>query len=228
MRQTRSLAGRGAQKRDTDTSAIVSLANNASNDPPCWGGEAVERARKALTYGGEYILGTGDYAPKPDGTDLPWTIKAGRKGSDCAGFAICWAWKLRRHRPGFNMGPWATVSDDINCNSALEDGLHKQDLFYTLNEGACVQPGDLLLYPTIRVTVNGTTKKFIGHVGLVERVPVGFNYGAWGVLDIIQCHGPNGRSPGVVRTDGGTWVRHDALWGKPEHRTRVVRPKERP
>lgn len=196
------------------------------SDPRCSFGEAVDRARSIVGKGGQYILGTGDYVPSQKG-DLPWTTRNGKAGSDCAGFAICWAWKLRRHRPGFNVGPWATVSEDINCNSAMEDGLHKQELFNTLDEGAHIIPGDLLLYPTITVKVNGTTKRFIGHVGLIERIPSGFKYGDWGSLGIIQCHGPNGHTPGVVRTDGGTWVRHDGLWGKPEHRTRIVRPKER-
>ncbi len=179
-----------------------------------------------------YLLGTGDYAPdKKTGKDLPWTKRDGRLGSDCAGFAICWAWKLQRHRPGFNVGSWASVSEDINCNSALEDGLHLMELFTTLPEGSCIQPGDLLLYPTIRLKVkNGAkteTKTFIGHVGLIERIPIGFRYGNWSALSIIQCHGPNGFVPGVVRTDGSIWMRHDINWGKLEHRTRVVRPHER-
>lgn len=192
----------------------------------CSVGEAVDRARSMVDNGGQYILGTGDYRPN-DNEDLPWTFRNGKKGSDCAGFALCWAWKLQRHRPGFNVGPWASVSEDINCNSALEDGLHRQELFVTLPEGSCVQPGDVLVYPTITVTVDGKRKRFIGHCGLVESVPVGFTYGNWDGLSIIQCHGPNYRSPAVVRTGGRTWVRHDSLWGKLEHRTRVVRPKER-
>lgn len=195
-------------------------------DPKCDLHEAVARAQSIVGKGGEYILGTGDYDPKAK-TDLPWTQKGGRSGSDCAGFAICWAWKLHRHRPGFNKGAWASVSDDINCNSALEDGLHLQELFKTLSPGSCVHPGDLLLYPTIVVNVNGTKKKFIGHVGLIERVPADFSYGDWERLTVIQCHGPNGRTPAVVRTDGHVWENHDALWSKLEHRTRIVRPKER-
>lgn len=202
-------------------------------DPKCSAGRAVDRARLMVNAGGQYILGTGDY--KPNGSkDLPWTAYwkktspwYNKQGSDCAGFAICWAWMLRRHRPGFNVGPWATVSDDINCNSALEDGLHKQELFVTLPESACVQPGDLLVYPTIRLKSGSKVKEFIGHVGIIETVPVSFKYGDWDKLTVIQCHGPNGRTPGVVRTDGSVWEHHDSLWGKLEHRTRIVRPKER-
>ncbi len=195
-------------------------------DPKCSLGEAVDRARSVVGVGGKYVLGTGDYRPNGN-KDLPWTRRDGQEGSDCAGFALCWAWKLRRHRPGFNVGPWASVETDINCNSALEDGLHKQEVFTTIPEGSCIQPGDCLVYPTIRLKVSGKTKTFIGHCGLVERVPVGFKYGDWTSLTIIQCHGPNGRAPGVVRTNGSIWSRHDELWGKLEHRTRVVRPHER-
>lgn len=206
-------------------------------DATCSLGEALGRARSLVGVGGQYILGTGDYKPRKENgkdIDLPWTAyyREGsewykKAGSDCAGFAICWAWKLQRHRPGFNVGAWATVSDDINVNSALEDGLHKQELFITLPEGANIQPGDLLLYPTIEVKVNGAKKRFIGHVGLVESIPVDFRYSDWRGLSIIQCHGPNGYTPGVVRTDGSIWAHHDSLWSKLEHRSRVVRPKER-
>lgn len=201
-----------------------------ASEPTCSAGEAVDRARSLVNKGGQYILGTGDYRGVVNGTDLPWTKYYAKSspwynkpGSDCAGFAICWTWKLRRHRPGFNVGPWATVSDDINCNSALEDGLHKQELFVTLPEKACVQPGDLIVYPTIVVA----GKKFIGHVGLVERIPIKFTYGDWSELTVIQCHGPNGHTPGVVRTDGSVWEHHDSLWSKLAHRTRIVRVKER-
>lgn len=195
----------------------------------CSFGEAVDRARSLVGAGGQYILGTGDYL----GDKLPpWTKYYkktspwyGKLGSDCAGFAICWAWKLRRHRPGFNVGSWASVSDDINCNSALEDGLHKQELFVTLPENTCVQPGDLITYPTIYLPK--VKNPFIGHVGIIEVVPIGFKYGDWSALSIIQCHGPNGRAPAVRRTDGTVWEKHDESWGKLEHRTRVVRPKER-
>jgi hypothetical protein len=199
-------------------------------DPKCSFSEAVQRAQSVVGKGGQYILGTGDYAPKTVGqveTDLPWTSKGGRSGSDCAGFAICWAWKLHRHRPGFNKGAWASVTDDINCNSALEDGLHQQELFETLPEGYCVHPGDLLLYPTIRLKIDGKVKQFVGHVGLIELVPRNFKYGNWSDLTILQCHGPNYRTPGVVRTSGRIWDHHDDNWGKLEHRTRIVRVKER-
>lgn len=201
-------------------------------DPTCSAGEAVDRARSLVGKGGQYILGTGDYnVGKSWSTeDTPWTpyyradsVWYKKKGSDCAGFALCWAWKLHRHRPGFNVGAWASVSDDINCNSAYEDGLHKQDLFVTLPQGVYIQPGDLILYPTVRKS----GKTFIGHVGLVETVPVGFSWGDWGSLSILHCPGPNGRTPGVVRTDGSIWVRRDKLWPKPPHRTQIVRPKER-
>lgn len=203
-------------------------------DPPCSAAEAVARAQSVVGKGGQYVLGTGNYKPKrgPDGNeiDLPWTKYwdaesqwYGVEGSDCAGFAICWAWKLVRYRPGFNRGSWASVIDNINCNSALEDGLHEQSRFTTLPEGENPKPGDLLLYPTF--TSKG--KKFIGHVGIVEEVPENYKPRAWTTLTILQCHGPNGFKPGVVRTDGSIWGHHDSIWPKPQHRSRLVRPKTR-
>lgn len=201
-------------------------------DVPCNAAEAVKRAQSIVGKGGQYLLGTGDYRVKTIGgksVDLPWTGNGyGEEGSDCSGFAISWAWKLRRYRPGFNHGPWSSVVDYINCNSALEDGVHKQEIFDTLSEGAEVRAGDLLLYPTFYLKgKDGETHKFIGHVGLVEVVPPKFAYGDWKRLTIIQCHGPNHYKPGVVRTDGSIWAHHDTIWPKPQHKSHVVRPKER-
>lgn len=192
-------------------------------DPPCTAAEAVRRAQSIAYNGGEYRLGTGDYSPMM-GRDNPWTWRDRNYGSDCAGFAICWAWKLHRHRPGFNIGPWATVSDDINCNSAIEDGLHKGELFLTMAPGTRPVPGDLITYPTIYLRGH----EFVGHVGLVEFVPADYKAGeGWHRLQILQCHGPNGFKPGVVRTDGSIWDHHDAVWPLPAHRTQLVRPRER-
>lgn len=179
-----------------------------------------------------YLLGSGDFNIKlgPPMVDLPWTPgSTGRGlGSDCAGFAICWCWKLKRHRPGYNRGSWASVEDDINCNSLLEDAQHKQELA-TLSP-LIPRPGDLLVYPTIRITSNGHGPlTFIGHVGLVESAPPAWDPSQprYDLLSVIQCHGPDGFTPGVVRTDGMIWARHNANWPKPEHRAYVVRMKER-
>src|SRR3569833_2179287 len=111
-------------------------------DPLCNPTIALQRARNALSMGGQYILGTGDYNGPSD--DVPFTTNQYGTGSDCAGFAICYAWMLKRHRPGFNSGPWASVSDDINCNSILEDAQHEQSLGVLVS---VPRPGDLLLYP---------------------------------------------------------------------------------
>ena len=95
--------------------------------------EAVERAA-SLVDQGEYILGTGNYRPSQDAdgnaVDLPFTQResAGPAGCDCAGFAVCWCYKVVRHQPGFNAGAWATVSDDINVDSVIEDARHDQAL----------------------------------------------------------------------------------------------------
>lgn len=197
----------------------------ANVTPPCTAPEAIDRARAVVNSGGQYILGTGDYWPHTEAgkpVDLPWTARSGKWGSDCAGFAICYAWKLKRHRPGFNRGSWATVSDDINSDSALEDAHHRKELFDLADRP---QPGDLLIYPSIRL--NG--HRFIGHVGLIEAVPAEWDaaFPQYGLLTVLQCHGPNGFRPGVVRTDGAVWQHHDHIWPKPAHRTQIIRPKER-
>lgn len=175
--------------------------------------------------GGQYLLGTGNYKPNND-TD-PWTYRNAQLGSDCAGFAICYCWKLVRHRPRFNHGPWATVEDDINVNSTIEDAVHKKELAErVLLSGDKPEPGDLLCYPTFQYRDRG--KKFIGHVAIINDVLDNYVAGRYDLLSIIQCHGPDGFKPGVVETDGSLFLHHDSLWPKDEHRTKIVRMKERP
>lgn len=202
-----------------------------SEPRPCTASEAVARALSIVNRGGAYQLGTGDYEPAVIAgklVDRPWTSKGDVVGSDCAGFAISWCYKLKRHRPGYNNGPWASVSDDLNCNSALEDAQHQQDLFELVTNRP--QPGDLLVYPTFRITdKNGNELTFIGHVCIVTsagRVTTwDASRPAYEMLDVAQCKGPNGRSPGVVATDGSIWSHHDGIWPKPEHKTHVIRAR---
>jgi hypothetical protein len=213
---------------------------NIWNDPACTSAEALTRARKIIGHGGQYILGTGDYlgshslANVPSGlSESPWTEATAGVGSDCAGF-ICWAFKKKRHRPGFNKGAWSTVEDDINCNSLLEDSVHLQQLCTRVNPGESIKVGDCLAWPTFRLRAFAEPHEvltFVGHIGMVDYVPSDFVFSTtnptlWHRLGIIQCHGPNHFTPGVVETDGSIWGRHDELWGKEEHRTHVIRFKE--
>lgn len=198
---------------------------------PCSSMEAVARALSIIGKGGSYQLGTGDYAPHTDQRghvyDLPWTERRDADGnrlvgSDCAGFAISWCYKLVRHRPGFNVGPWASVSDDLNCNSAIENADHggADKLFQRIDRP---ELGCLLTYPTI--VIRGS--RFIGHVVIVTSLsrcaewdPLVRDYSA---LDVAECHGPNGHVPGVVASTGAGFHGHDRVWPKPEHRTVMLR-----
>ena len=173
--------------------------------------EALNEARR-LTGKGVYILGTGDWNTPDDGA------------YDCFGFALNKCYGVKRHRPGFNHGPWATVEDDLNCNSAIEDARHKKELFEEVPSLNDVQAGDLIAYPTFRLKdENGVWHQYIGHIGLVEWRPFGPLRG-FRDLHIIQCHGPNNRRPGIVATDGMIWDNHDHVWPKQEHRTAILRP----
>lgn len=167
---------------------------------------------------GIYQLGTGDATDHPDDP------------SDCAGFAINRCYGLRRHRPGFNHGAWASVEDDINCNSAIEDAEHKQELFLPVWDGVMAyddpHPGDLITYPTFRLP--GHAHPWIGHIAIVTSVPAEWDWGLspWRDLGIVQCCGPNGRRPGIIAGTAGHWDLHDSQWPKPEHRTRLIRVKQ--
>lgn len=176
--------------------------------------DAVDRAR-ALVGRGVYTLGTGDMDSKDD------------DARDCFGFAFCELYGVRRHRLGFNRGPWASVEDDLNCNSAIEDADHAGELFERVQTPA---PGVLLTYPTIRIRgQDGVLHQFIGHVGIVVGVARclewDHDHPSYSLLDVAQCRGPNGRKPGIVATDGAVWDHHDATWPKPEHRTVMLRVK---
>lgn len=203
---------------------------------PCSAAEAVQRALSLVGKGGQYILGTGDYRPKFVGgklIDVPWTEHGETHdiGSDCAGFALSWCYKLRRHRPGFASGrvppeyrDQSDVDDDINCNSAIEDALTKRELFMVTDTPS---PGTLLVYPTLRIRgKDGELHTFIGHAGIVtscKRVSRwDFEHPQYELLDVAQCKGPNRRQPAVIATDGSVWSHHDAIWPKPAHRTMML------
>lgn len=172
----------------------------------------IAAADRALSRAGTgiYQLGTGDID-----TPLGWP-------SDCVGFAFNWCYGVRRHRPGFNRGAWASVSDDINSNSALEDAEHERDLFEP-----CEMPelGALLAYPTIRLPDHA--QAWIGHMAIVTGTNRAENFDPahpdWSLLDIAQCVGPNGNKPAIVKSTGHGFDRHDAMWNKPEWRTRMLR-----
>jgi hypothetical protein len=196
---------------------------------PCTPGEAVARALSLVGRSGQYELGTGDYRPAASGTrdDLPWTETAGAaRGSDCAGFALSWCYRIPRHRPGLNVGPWSTCADDLDCNSAIEDADHAQDLF--VRATGAVRPGDLLAYPTIRLP-DYPGRHWIGHVaivtGIVRAAAFDLARPDYSLLDVAQCCGPNGRAPAVIASDGAIWNHHDHLWPLPQHRTVVLRAR---
>lgn len=143
---------------------------------------------------------------------------------DCFQAAVCDAYGLKRHRPGFNRGNWATVTDDLNCNSAIEDAEHKRELFEPIDE-ALIEPGDLIMYPTIRLRRIPPVKPFIGHVQMVLGVPPGWRRkDGFAALAIAHCHGPNGRRPAVTVGSGYACDRHDEQWAK--WPTRLIRVKQ--
>ncbi len=189
---------------------------------PCSAAEAVQRALSVVGQGGEYEIGGGDYYPI-GGIDLPWTRsrETARLVSDCSGFAISWCYQIPRHRPGFNRGLWATVSDDVNPNSAIEDADHHRELFER-----CDRPelGALLCYPTIHLP--GHPLPWVGHVKIVTGISRCLEWDAsspdWSLLDTAECMGPPGRKPGVVAGTGTGMVEHDRKWPKVEHRTAML------
>jgi hypothetical protein len=198
--------------------SLFQAAQPTSTGPrPCPQPEALARMLSLVGARFPYALGTGDSTGA--------TTRDGLNGFDCWGAAFNYAYGVPRHRPGFNRGPWATVSDDTNCNSGIEDAEHKQDLFVPVEESD-ERPGDLLAYPTIRLRRIPPIAPFIGHVQMIVEVPAGWRRSmGFSLLKVVHCHGPNGRVPGVTLGRGDACDRHDERWSRPEHRTRVIRPK---
>lgn len=201
---------------------------------PCPPDEALRRVRSLVdlrslaNVANCYWLGTGDYRPllADDGRvllDVPWTANRGGTGSDCHGLA-CWGYKVPRHRAGYNRGPWATVEDDQNCDSAIEDAEHGQDLWTLVTDRP--QPGDILCWPTIR---RGGELVRMAHTLFVEGVgrcaEWDWQNPAFELLDVIQVCGPNGRKPAAVRSTGVACRNRDRVLGgiRHEYRTRVLR-----
>lgn len=195
------------------------------NDPAVTALEAVARVQSLLALrDGVYYLGAGNY--QPEHNDNPYTPSPYGPAADCR-VVFLHGWKVKQHRPSFNHGSWATVSDDVNYNSLIEDGLHKHELGVALPATTMPRPGDIIAYPTINLP--GHPQPFIGHGALVESVPA--NYapgGGWHQLTTLQCMGPPRRGPAVLRVDGHAFDHHDADWPKAEHRTWLIRPMERP
>ncbi len=166
------------------------------------------------------MLGTGDYRPTAE--DLPWTTNAKGHGSDCWGYAGAWCYKLPRHRPGFNSGSWASVSDDINTDSAIEQSEHAATdrLFEAVKTPML---GDLLVYPSIRGPDGKRLR--IGHVGIIVKLCAewGTETPQYGELEVVQCQAS--RKPAVMRGPGVGWLFRDKFKGLRDEawRTRILR-----
>jgi hypothetical protein len=195
---------------------------------PCGEAEAVQRMLELeASRRGQYVWGTGNYDPKHPEL-LGMTTNHSLEGWDCAGAAVCHAFRLFRHRPGFNRQPHATVDDDINVDSILEDADPDRGGLQELGELVTIPaPGILLLTPTIRLP----EKAFVqpGHVRLILDA-TRWNPSApkWADVTYLEVHGPNGHTPGCTRSTGESVDVHDKLWPKPMHRAAMVRVRARP
>jgi hypothetical protein len=185
--------------------------------------DSLLRAQRCIGKGA-YYLGTGDYRPV-NGKDEPWTTNADGTGCDCSGFALCYCQKLPRHRPGFNRG--GSVTDWINCDSAIEDAcgviddddgvMVRRPIRELFEPADYPYPGTMLVWAAIRK--NGKRIK-IGHASVVESCTVPLaDWGTrghvdWRTVTLIQCRGPNGKRPGVVRSIGTSWENHDQDWAR--------------
>lgn len=119
----------------------------------------VVRARRIAAMASVYKLGAGGRNPR---AETPFTVRDGVLGSDCIGFVL-WCLGIDRYDPkGFQLyGGWQ------NTDSIIEDArLNNARSLWMLV--ARPQPGDLVVFPSIRK--NGKMTR-MGHVGLVVEIP---------------------------------------------------------
>lgn len=191
------------------------------NPRPCSAEKALNNMIAMCGMPYPYVLGTGDH--HADGLRGPW---------DCAGAAMCAAWEIKRHRPGFARAQlpagwerFADVSDDINTNSGIKDAITTRDLFALVPEGEPLLPADLLAYPTIRIkdADDGEVHTFIGHVQMMLHPRGAISGGLYSKAIILHAHGGNGRIPAVTEDFALAMDKHNAKWSKPFHKAHALR-----
>lgn len=181
--------------------------------------EALERCGKLIGCG-TYKLGALD----SDADNLVF---------DCFSFAVRYAFGLDGHRPGFNRdwkvdwmtGATATVVDDLNSNSAVENALFGDRELFEVVVGP-PRLGDIIAAPTIHLV--GHPEPWIGHAVIVSGI--GRGNGVWdpqaptyAMLDIIECRGPNERNPAIRQTNGTWFDERRGTWPKVIHRPWLLR-----
>lgn len=193
---------------------------------PCSPEGAVQRMLELeASRKGAYSWGAGHFDPDHPGL-LGMTVADGIQGWDCAGAAISHAFMLTRHRPGFNERPRASVSGDLNVDSVIEDATPDLGGVQELGELVTApEPGVLLLTPTIRTPSKGFVEP--GHVRMIIDASKWIAAAPrWADVVYLECRGPNGRAPGVVRNTGESVDQWDATW--PTHKAVMVRIRARP
>lgn len=202
-------------------------------------GDAVARALAIATSEAStpvphlYGLGAGNFVPaRPDS---PFTVyvdpKTERKSlrCDCMGL-IAYAYRLPRRREGFNAGRWSTVEGYVNCDSAIQDAEHEQDLFELVDDP---RPGDLVIWPSIYAgelasPYRGRTgvRRRIGHIAIITEVRTAIwrMKKDYSLLSVVQCGSKH--SPAVHRSNAAVWANKDRTqWGRrDEWGSRIVRP----
>jgi hypothetical protein len=162
-------------------------------------------ARGSLMVGSvvPYILGTGNRsgATRLRKADGSMTVP----GFDCWGFADAFCYDHPRTDPGFNKGPWATVSDARNCDSAIEEAEHLGKVYRVVKRPSL---GCLFVMPSIRDPEdkdgdgNRTERLRIGHVWLCVGVPAEWDEDRpqFSLCETIQCQAST--HPAIKRGPG--------------------------
>ncbi len=183
---------------------------------PCLPAEAVARAL-AQVGKGVYGLGAGGYSSAHPFD--PFTVVKGLELCDCWAFAGSYCYRLPLHRAGYNHGAWSTVSDDVNCDSAIEDSEHAKELWIEVDRP---ELGDLLVFPSIRGPDGKRIR--IGHVGIVTAAPAEWSPAdpQFGLVQVVQC---SPSAPAIKRGPGVAWHARESFRSALDYkwRTRILR-----
>jgi hypothetical protein len=175
--------------------------------------ETLARARSQIGGPVKYKLGAGGRDPFDD--DPASTEPGEPMLSDCIGF-VCWALGMdRRQAPE----DFPTRGGWCNTDSMLDDAEGRKVFFVEPGLGSLApRPGDLVVYRSEYVK---KVRKHAGHVGIITKVPKGWDY-LMGNLSVIHCSSGNDRRLGyaIAETTGKIWekrgkiVRYKLHWAE--------------
>jgi hypothetical protein len=174
---------------------------------------AVARARRIARKPSTYVLGAGGRSPV---VSHPFTTRGDRLGADCVGFT---SWCLGHDR--FQPKTFTTYGGWINTDSLMTDARGNRTWYEPI---ACPEPGDVVVFPSLR---KDSLMTRMGHIGLIVEVPADMPENVYalpaverrrwlGRVRVIDCAASPGRKPYAVSETvaAASWDKPDAMFAR--------------